>query len=281
MRISLSSASCGRNPERIFLQSLLIQSFMAFLPHTPSISCRINAVEKGCRSRLGSHVPRSGWPALLRACALTEALVLALFIISLLFAFNSSAQQKDNLETPAAAGQQHGIGLASDDQPEAVLPPLPAHPSADPFEETLERFIADDERQLSAPSLSQSERDRLQWLLENHERSLSDHRTNALLWRKVSEARVARDSKTVAQSQATLAEYLTKKLEAIDGKTYPSNMTLDKVMEIYDARAGRFAPFKHHKQLVEFLFLAIVVLPPVLFGIYTLRRNKVDHKVSF
>ena len=66
-----------------------------------------------------------------------------------------------------------------------------------------------------------------------HAQALADHGTNVQLWANYNEAHRKRDAQLIAKRERELADYLTKKIEKIDGKQYPTNMSLEQVMRYY------------------------------------------------
>jgi beta-lactamase regulating signal transducer with metallopeptidase domain len=76
-------------------------------------------------------------------------------------------------------------------------------------------------------------RDGLSSLKAGHTNVIADHGTNPLLWQVVEQAHDKGTVAEIAKAENDLAAYLTKKLERIDHKAYPKDLSLQKVLEYY------------------------------------------------
>lgn len=66
-----------------------------------------------------------------------------------------------------------------------------------------------------------------------YEKIQADTRLNVQLWANYSEAKRKKEPELVAKAERELADYLTAKIERIDGKKYPTGMTLAEAMKYW------------------------------------------------
>ena len=149
--------------------------------------------------------------------------------------------------------------------------PLPAGPG--PTEILIQGWIEDYRRQLATPGIDAQTRKRLESQLEYYQEKLEDHRTNDRLWDNLHQARTTKNVEKVTESERALADYLALKLSSIEGRNYPTGMSLAAIMEHYNAHAN---PIKvtHGRWYARWLVITVVCCPILGLGFYQLRRKK-------
>jgi hypothetical protein len=163
-----------------------------------------------------------------------------------------------------------------------TLPQTQLKQGAPPFatpsvEEQLSGEIANIKNQLTNSSLDKVTRRRLEWQLSDDEKSLQDHITNTMLWAKLTQARFSHDPDRIANAETKLADYLAKKLGAIEGKNYPTGMSLEKVTDLINAHLGRGSYWSDKKPLIRIILLAFLLLPPLVMVFLAIKKRIKKH----
>jgi hypothetical protein len=146
----------------------------------------------------------------------------------------------------------------------------------DAFESLLSGYVTNIEAQLANPQIDRVVRQALERRLSSFRGNLAGHRAENSLWQELALARVSNDSAGVARAQARLADYLAGKLGDIEGRRYPTGMSLASVMDRYNAKLGRGAPLRWGKLFVRTVLIALLVVPPVLIVLQRLRQRRGD-----
>jgi hypothetical protein len=105
----------------------------------------------------------------------------------------------------------------------------------------------------------------------------ADRQTNAALWEKLAQSKRKKNPAEEAKSKRQLADYLIAKLAKIDGKNYNTNMSLEEILAIYTTRAPAVnGVIYSRRSIVMIALLAVLTLPPIIFGIYGFRKRKLQ-----
>jgi len=142
----------------------------------------------------------------------------------------------------------------------------------DPIDLAMSRQVDSYQKELADPALDHTRREAIEFALSDLTQIRDDHRLNAQLWSNVTDARRSRDSKHIAQAEGELADYLAKKLGKMQGKTYPTGMSLEAVMEQYRIQAG--GAKVNRRKIVLAALLLVALLPLAAFTYKALRRRK-------
>jgi hypothetical protein len=99
----------------------------------------------------------------------------------------------------------------------------------------------------------------------------AEMRTNRQMWKNLVKAQVSHNKPEAARAERELADYLAVQLGKINGKTYPSGMSLAAIMKEYGAKASE-KPFNRRK-VVLVILVAVMLTPLFLFAFYKLRHR--------
>ncbi len=103
----------------------------------------------------------------------------------------------------------------------------------DPRELTFSNSILRWESMLADTNLSPTMRESYLKLIEKDKERLIEVQQDAVYWRAARNAVESRDKAKIAEAEQALANHLIHKLEKYEGKTYPTNLTLEEVGELY------------------------------------------------
>ena len=136
---------------------------------------------------------------------------------------------------------------------------------------TLTRSVARYEQELTNPGLDPVLRKSYERLLDQRKGQLADHETNLQLWTSLHRAHESRDVEKAATAERELANYLSRRLGTIQGKTYPTGMSLEAIATEYaKASGGRMTRL----EFALTVFLMVVISPIVFLMFYKFRRHK-------
>jgi uncharacterized protein YcfL len=183
------------------------------------------------------------------------------FALFLLIACGVNAQQTTN------------TGNSLVNLPQSQLKQAVTKSATPSVEEQLSGEIVNIKIQLTNSSLDKVTRQRLEWELADDEKSLQDHKTNVILLENLHQAILSRDSDRTASAEAKLADYLTKKLGAMDGKNYPTGMSLAKVTDLINTHLGKGSYWSDKKMLIRIILFTFLLLPPLVMVFLAIKNR--------
>lgn len=142
----------------------------------------------------------------------------------------------------------------------------------DPIAQSWSLTVKQYERELADPTLNPYRRQALETIVANAKQQLADHQTNAQLWANLVQAQLSRDSEKVASSQTKLAGYLETKLEKVQGKKYPPEMSLDAVMEEY-RKQGNGSHWFDNRTVIRTIIFIVFLLPPLVMIFMAIKKR--------
>jgi hypothetical protein len=127
------------------------------------------------------------------------------------------------------------------------------------------------QKKLEDPGIIPEQRKILESQLEQAKLRLADAKTNTELWSEYISAIQASDSERQSQSEARLSRYLAERLGRIQGKTYPTNMTLAAIGEEYKIASGGS---NFDRRRIVLVILSITTIVPLIFMGYWFFRSR-------
>ncbi len=142
----------------------------------------------------------------------------------------------------------------------------------DPIEQSWSSAIAQKERELADPRLDPYRRQALETIVTTFKQQLADHTTNAQLWANLRLAQQSKDAEQMDHAKRELADYLAKSLGKIQGKTYPTGMSLDAIMEEYREQ-GNGSHWFNSRTAIRTIILTVFLLPPLLMIYMAIKKR--------
>lgn len=107
-------------------------------------------------------------------------------------------------------------------------------------------------------------------LAVGYRKLITDHQTNAQLWANLRIARSSKDPEKIARAEQELADYLAAKLGNINGKAYPTNMSLQAILKEYKkAQPQKFDP----TVMIRGVIVIFLLLPLFFYGVRYLHKR--------
>lgn len=142
----------------------------------------------------------------------------------------------------------------------------------DPISEQLTLEVAKYQAQLADPTLAPGIRKSYERMLANYQEKLADHETNAFLWANLHLAEQNDNREQIASAKKHLAKFLAGQLGRMQGKTYPTNMSLDAVLAEYSKQGGGSHWFGNPVAIRALLYVVMFLTPLILIVIVLRKR---------
>ena len=142
----------------------------------------------------------------------------------------------------------------------------------DPVQAALESDVKQYQGELANPSLTPEMRRTYEAMLSTFQEKLADHQTNAQLWANLRLATQNQNQEKMILAKKQLANYLAVQLGKIQGKTYPSNMSLEAVMEEYKKQVGYSHWYENQSIIRGILFVCFILPPAIMISVVIKRR---------
>lgn len=142
----------------------------------------------------------------------------------------------------------------------------------DPLENSLRASIRRYESELSDPGLAANVRETDERSLAVLNQQLAERATNVQLWANLRLGIENDNSAQIDEAKKHLASFLAKRLGDTQGKQYPTNLSYDAVIALYQKASGTSSPTVDRRKIVISALVLAAVVPIVIVGSRMFKR---------